>query len=144
MQKWDASTYTGDWHDSLIMKPRIEMWQLSYQVSLTRKGSIVWHYSFLSFDCLFLVLALSCHFVSFWMFYNEKLTLSFPWTISQRSLKTELSWNGVWLFNHVKYSCMLGVTSCVTCYVIFNHTSFCYIVDSVFFQKMVDDFPTDS
>ena len=32
--------------------------------------------SFLSFDFLFLVLALSCHFVSFWMFYNEKLTLS--------------------------------------------------------------------
>ena len=42
MQKCDVSTYTVDWHDSFITKPKIETWQLSYQVSLTKKGSIAW------------------------------------------------------------------------------------------------------
>ena len=36
----------------------------------------------------------------------------------------------VWLSRSYFPGFVTAVTSCVTCYVISNHTSFCYIVDS--------------
>ena len=38
MQKWDVSTYTVDWHDSFITKPKIETLAIILPSKLDQEG----------------------------------------------------------------------------------------------------------